>query len=98
MVDTVELIKQTIETDLFGGQHAIDSKRKCYCEVKSISQTEFYRAKESKIGVKYCLKLNTFDYQNETHAVYKGTKYTIIRTYTNGDYIEIYIGDNNGTK
>lgn len=93
MIDVVELISNQIEEDSIGNQIEKEIIRKTYCELKDITQNEFYRAKELKIGVKYCLLINSFDYHGESHARFKGDKFKVIRTYSKGDKLELYIGD-----
>lgn len=93
MIDVVELISYKVESDLIGNQHEIQVVKKTYCEVRDITQTEYYRAKELKIGVKYCLVINSFDYNGEKHARFKGKKLKVHRTYTKGEKLELYVGD-----
>ena len=93
MIDVLTLISYYIEADLIGNQHENEIKRQTYCEVRDVTQSEFYRAKEQKIGVKYCLIINTFDYKGEKHVRFKGEKLKVIRTYTKGDKLELYVGD-----
>lgn len=90
MTDVVTLVKQTITTDRFGNEIATESTRKLYCEVDSISQSEFYSAANTELNPEYRFSVFFGDYQDEEICVYKGTRYSIYRTYRTGDYMELY--------
>lgn len=90
MTDVVTLVKQTITTDRFGNEIATESTRKLYCEVDSISQSEFYSAANTELNPEYRFSVFFGDYQGEEICVYKGTRYSIYRTYRTGDYMELY--------
>lgn len=90
MTDVVTLVKQTIATDRFGNEIATESTRKLYCEVDSISQSEFYSAANTELNPEYRFSVFFGDYQGEEICVYKGTRYSIYRTYRAGDYMELY--------
>ena len=90
MTDVVTLVKQTITTDRFGNEIATESTRKLYCEVDSISQSEFYSAANTELNPEYRFSVFFGDYQGEEICIYKGTRYSIYRTYRTGDYMELY--------
>ena len=90
MTDVVTLVKQTITTDRFGNEIATESTRKLYCEVDSISQSEFYSAANTELNPEYRFSVFFGDYQDEEICAYKGTRYSIYRTYRTGDYMELY--------
>ena len=93
MFNVVYLINATVDYDEIGNTLEKEEKRKVYCELKSISQNEFYKSRESKLEVKYCFKMNSFDYLNERFIEYKGNRYKVVRTYTNSDMVEVYVSD-----
>lgn len=90
MTDVVTLVKQTITTDRFGNEIATESTRKLYCEVDSISQSEFYSAANTELNPEYRFSVFFGDYQGEEICTYKGNRYSIYRTYRTGDYMELY--------
>ena len=93
MVDVLKLVAYEVTFDDIGNQCEKEIIRPTYCEVGNITMTEFYRAKEQKIGVKYMLKINAFDYRGEKHVIFRGEKYKVIRTYAKDDMMELYIGE-----
>ena len=65
--------------------HAQETRRKVYASVKSVRQSEFHQA--GVYGLKPQLEFTVFapEYHNEETVEYKGTKYTVYRTYLNND-------------
>ena len=70
-----------------------ESKRKTYCEDKSLSMSETYQARASGFAPTIRLVLSQdFEYKGETVCEYKGERYKIIRDYRdekNGDSTEL---------
>lgn len=67
-----------------------DNAKEIFCEIASISQSEFYAAVQS--GFKPTLKVKIadyYDYDNEDLLLYNSEEYNIIRTYRNGTSIEL---------
>ena len=93
MVDVLKLVAYEVEFDDIGNQQEKEIIRPTYCEVLNITMAEFYRAKEQKIGIKFCLRINAFDYHGEKHVIFRGKKYKVHRTYAKNDKMELYVGD-----
>ena len=72
---------------------ATETKRKTYCEEKSLSMSETYQAKASGFSPSIRLILpQDFEYHGETMCEYKGERYNIIRDYRdekNGNMTEL---------
>ena len=70
-----------------------ETKRKVYCTVKSVGQTEVYQA--NAVGLNPELKLilaHAFEYKGEKLAEFREERYDIIRTYVNeADGIELTV-------
>ena len=61
----------------------METRRKTYCEEKSLSMSEVYQARASGFSPQIRLILpQGFEYKGETLCEYKGEKYSIIRDYT----------------
>ena len=59
-----------------------ETRRKTYCEEKSLSMSEVYQARSSGLSPTLRLKLpQDFEYKGETICEYKGERYKIIRDY-----------------
>ena len=72
---------------------ATETRRKTYCEEKSLSMSETYQARASGFSPTFRLVLpNDFEYRGETLCEYKGERYKIIRDYRDektGDSTEL---------
>lgn len=72
---------------------ATESRRKTYCEEKSLSMSEIYQARATGFAPTIRLKLNQeFEYRGETLCEYRGERYRIIRDYSDektGDATEL---------
>jgi hypothetical protein len=72
-----------------------ETRRKTYCEEKSLSMSEVYQARASGFSPVYRLVLpQDFEYRGETLCEYRGDRYEIIREYRDektGDSTELTI-------
>ena len=70
-----------------------ETRRKTYCEEKSLSMSEVYQARASGFSPQIRLVLpQDFEYRGETLCEYKGERYNIIRDYRdekNGNSTEL---------
>ena len=101
MTDELTLIKQTITTDDYNVEVITESERTVFCEVSSITQSEFFAAANTELQPELRFTVFFGDYENESIVEFQGVRYGIYRTYRSGDYMELYverkIGVQNGT-
>lgn len=90
MTDVITLITQTITTDKYGNEEATETERTVYCEVDSISQTEFYAAANTELNPEYRFTIFFGDYEGESLVKFNGARYSVYRTYKTGDDLELY--------
>ena len=90
MTDVITLITQTITTDKYGNEVATETERTVYCEVDSISQTEFYAAANTELNPEYRFTIFFGDYEGESLVKFNGARYSVYRTYRTGDDLELY--------
>lgn len=64
--------------------------RDVFCEVRSVGMREFYQANATDFHpeIKFVLA-DYLDYQGETLALHDGELYRILRTYRNGQELEL---------
>ena len=90
MTDVITLITQTITTDKYGNEEATETERTVYCEVDSISQTEFFAAENTELNPEYKFTIFFGDYEGESLVKFNGARYSVYRMYRTGDDLELY--------
>lgn len=90
MSDILILLSQTITTDTYGNEVVTEQEKQIYCDVDSISQSEFFAAADTELNPQYKFTVFFGDYNGEDTVKYKGTRYAIYRTYRTGDDLELY--------
>lgn len=91
MVNIIELIKKEYIKDSIGQERPVETSRRLFAEVKSVTAQEF--ANGGRIGLKpsivYVIWAN--EYQNEKTIKCDGVVYTIYRNYRRDDgRVELY--------
>lgn len=95
--DVCELITEAPEAHgIFDA--VTETKRKVYCNVKSVGQSEVYQAQAAGLNPELKLILaHAFEYKGEKIAEFRGERYGIIRTYVNeADGIELTLQKETG--
>ena len=90
MTDVLALVTQTITIDKYGNEVATETEKNVFCEVDSISQTEFYAAANTELNPEYKFTIFFGDYDGEEVVVFNGDRYSVYRTYRTGDNLELY--------
>jgi len=89
--DVITLIAQAASViDEYGDHSMVETTRDVFCEVVSVGQKEFYQA--HAVGLQPEIKFilaDYFDYNGERYVLYKNTRYKILRTYRDGQELEI---------
>lgn len=87
--DVIELIKETPSVHgVF--EEPIQETRTVFCEVRSVSRSEWYSAQAQNIQADIIFVLSVdADYEAEKELIYHNQKYRVIRTYINDDGIEL---------
>ena len=91
MTDVLTLVAQTITTDQYGNEVATEVQSTVFCEVDSISQTEFYQAANTELNPEYRFTIFFGDYNGQPIVIYNGVRYAVYRTYRTGDDLELYV-------
>lgn len=90
MTDVITLITQTITTDKYGNEEATETEKTVFCEVDSISQTEFFAAENTELNPEYKFTIFFGDYDGQALVKFNGARYSVYRTYRTGDDLELY--------
>jgi len=90
MTDVLTLIAQTVTTDNYGNEEYTEVETQVFCEVDSISQSEFYQAANTELNPEYKFTIFFGDYSGQPIVKYHDERYAIYRTYRSNDNLELY--------
>ena len=88
--DVITLVALNITKDSLGIEVSTEALREVFAEVSSITQTEFYAARDAQIKPEYRFRVFFGDYNGEEILEYQDKRYGIYRTFRSGDYMELY--------
>ena len=89
---TIKLIQSTKTQDARGVWQTTESAREVFCNVQSVTASEFFEGGRNGLNPEYRITLFFADYQGETEVVYKGIAYGVYRTYhAKTDVLELYV-------
>lgn len=78
--------------------HSVPTSRRVYCQVDSVTQSEFFEGGRNGLNPEFRFTMFGPDYQGERTVVYKGLAYAVYRTYRQRtDEIELYCERKGGT-
>ena len=89
--DTINLISVTRTQDAYGVWRESESSKTIYCEVQSVTRSEFFEAGRNGLNPEYVFTVFFADYSGEEIVEYGGKRYAIYRTYLGkNDNLELY--------
>ena len=93
MDDVIKLISETQTQDDYGIWQKTQSYSEVFCQVHSITRSEFYDAGRNGLNPDYYFTLFVGDYSGQRLVEYNGKVYAVYRTYIKPgtDYIELYV-------
>lgn len=95
--NVITLISQTETMNEYGVMIPSETSREVFCDVTSVSQSEFFEGSRSGLRPEYRVVMFRYDYEGEQIAKIDGTRYTIYRTYiARNDDIELYMEKRKG--
>ena len=96
--DVITLVAVTRTQNEYGQWVASESTKDVYCEVDSVSQSEFFEGGRNGLNPEYRFTMFFADYNNEPIVEYKSQRYAVYRTYRNkNDKLELYVERKGGT-
>ena len=97
MNDVIYLISTHYESDEIGNQIPVTDRKKVYCSVCSVTQSEFYAAGSSGLHPAYKMTMFRHDYSGEELVEYGEKTYHVYRTYMkNSEEIELHMEERVG--
>ena len=98
--EVLTLIGTTRTQDEYGIWRETPTARNVFCQVNSITRSEFFDAGRNGLTPEFMFSMFAGDYEGERTCEYRGQKYSIYRTYLGrNDVIELYAerkGGSNG--
>ncbi len=98
--EVLTLIGTTRTQDEYGIWRETPTARNVFCQVNSITRSEFFDAGRNGLNPEFMFSMFAGDYEGERVCEYRGQKYSIYRTYLGrNDVIELYAerkGGSNG--
>ena len=95
--NVIYLVNETYTKDATGQSIAAETRREVYCDVRSITRTEWFEAGRAGLQPGYVFIMFAPDYQGEKIAEYNGHRYGIYRTYIGrNERIELYVEEKGG--
>ena len=94
----IKLIAQSKTQDEYGVWRITETERQVFCQVSSVSQSEFFDGGRNGLNPEYRFTMFFADYDNERIVEYEGKRYAVYRTYhARTDIIELYTERQGGT-
>lgn len=94
----ITLVALTRTQNEYGQWIASESTRDVYCQVNSVTQSEFFEGGRNGFNPEYRFTVFFADYDNEPIVEYRGQRYAVYRTYqTRNDKLELYVERKGGT-
>ena len=90
MSEVCYLIAKSYAKTAQGVLEPTETKRKVYCNKESVSQAEWFQGGRNGLNPAYRFKMFKYDYDGESVIEHNGVQYTIYRTFSNTDEIELY--------
>lgn len=87
--DVVYLQTETVTKNALGDKITDPSERMVFANKKSIKQSEFYQAQATGFKPELTFEIHISEYNGESELRYINKDYRIIRTYENGETLEL---------
>lgn len=95
--NVINLISETYTQDEIGQFVPIETKRQVYCNVRSITRSEWFEAGRNGLQPAYVFTMFRHDYNNENIVEFEGKRYGIYRSYiVQNEQLEIYAEEKGG--
>lgn len=93
MFDSVAtLISERIDFDELGNEKIITAEKRIFCNKKSVTQNEFFKASEAGLKPQLMILIFAVDYNNESKVKVDDKVYYIYRSYQKTkDKLELYL-------
>ena len=88
----IYLISMTRAQDRYGVWQEVETKKKVFANVHSVSMNEWFQGGRNGLNPRFQMTMFSGDYADEDVLEYDGVRYTIYRTFLRDDeQIELYV-------
>lgn len=95
--NVIKLISETYTQDSIGQYTSIETKKQVYCDVRSVSRSEWFEAGRAGLQPSFVFVIFAPDYDGEKIVEFEGCRYGIYRTYVaKNEQIELYVEEKGG--
>lgn len=95
----IKLIKQIYRQDDILQWVATEEERIVFCDVRSITQTEWFEAGRNGIQPAFIFTINRYEYDNERIVEFEGKRYSVYRTYIGrNEQLELHCEEKGGVQ
>lgn len=98
MNDIVYLVTKKYEEDDIGQDISVRTEQEVFCEILSISQSEFFEAAQSGLKPQCKIKLWEAEYGGQTEVRIGDDYFTVYRNYTVNGMTELYLEKRGGAQ
>lgn len=97
--NVIYLVSKSYTQNSIGAFIPVNTERMVYCDVRSITRTEWYDAGRQGFKPELMFVMFAPDYHGEDELLFNGHRYGIYRTYiAQNESIELYCEDKGGLK
>lgn len=87
---TINLISETVSVNSLRMETVAETSTTVFAELQSISQSEYFAAQNADLNPEHKFIVFAGDYNGEKIISYGGERFSVYRTYQNGDRMELY--------
>ena len=96
--EVITLVSERKTQNDFGVWETTKTSRDVFCQVDSVTRSEFFEAGRNGLNPKFRFTMFAGDYEGEQIVIYKGKSYGVYRTHIGRtDDIELYVERKGGT-
>ncbi len=93
-----KLIKETFINDVYGVMRKNETETEVFCDITSVSASEWFEGGRNGLNPEKRVKIFLYDYDDEKIVEIDGNRFTVYRTYVDGDEIELYLERKKGNE
>lgn len=73
-------------------EHHQEAPQRLFCEVRSVTRAEFWRAQQNGLEPAYVLRISEWaDYAGQKLLLFRGKRWRVLRSYVDGHAVELTI-------